>query len=190
MTTPAPPPQPARMTYNAPAAPVSGPSSGGVVPRGITGALSGAARTINSALPATQRGHVPTTTANRLPLPAWLADRRLVIASWAVAMVLVTLDEHRSGYLLPRPARLWSATLLYGLLAAAGSVELIIPIVNMLAIGYTVAVGMQYFEHTGMFGQAPSPAQAPSPGGPFSGGPGMGKTPAPGSGTSPAGPAR
>lgn len=177
MTTPVPPP-----------APPPAPPSGGVVPRGITGALRGAAGTINSALPQTQRGHIATTTSNRLPLPAWLADRRLVIASWAVAMVLVTLDEHRSGYLLPRPARLWSATLLYGLLAAAGSVEVIVPIVNVLAIGYTIAVGMQYFEHTGMFGIAPSPAQPPAT--PFSGGPGMGKTPAPGSGTSPVGPAR
>jgi hypothetical protein len=65
---------------------------------------------------------------------------------WIIAMFIVGFDEWHNLGILPRPARLWDTSLFYGLLTIAGFVDLMVPLVNALAIGYTVVLLMQYYQ--------------------------------------------
>lgn len=193
MTTPT----PAVMHYNAPDE--LDDSSTGVAPeeteqarRGAGALLRDYSGRIYEAIPSRQRSW-RTQMSPRLPLPDWMADRRIMVTAWVVAMVIITADERRLGYPLPRPARLWSASLLYGLLMVAGAVDPIAPIANLMAIGFTVELGIEFYGTTGPFeGITHQGEKTPAEGSGGIGGPGSGQLgpPAPGSGTSPAGPVR
>lgn len=132
-------------------APVNYTSPGGGVVRSAGRAISPRtnAERIAYRLPRTQRFWKSEPS---LGAPGWLSDRRIVIASWLTSLVFISLNERNSGYILPRPLRLWSASGLFILLAAAGTIEAVVPLVNALAIGYTVVLAMQYYDNTGQFG--------------------------------------
>jgi len=86
-------------------------------------------------------------------IPAWLGNERLVGYAWIMSMIIVSFDEWHNNNILPRPARLWYTSLVYGMLALVGMVDVTIPLVNALAIGYTITLLWQYYNKTGQFAQ-------------------------------------
>lgn len=86
---------------------------------------------------------------NHLPAPlrhGALNNRSVVFNMWIVAMILVSFDEWHNLGILPRPARLWDTTLIYGVLVLLGFVDAMVPLSNALAIGYTIVLLVQYFQ--------------------------------------------
>lgn len=73
--------------------------------------------------------------------------------AWIAAMTMVSLDEWHTHGVLPRPARLWYTTLTYLLIALVSTLDIMVPICTLLAIGLTIAVGYQYYTGSGSFGQ-------------------------------------
>jgi hypothetical protein len=74
-----------------------------------------------------------------------------VVYAWIVAMILVGFDEWKNNGILPRPVRLWDTSLVYGILVLLGFVDVMVPIANALAIGYTIVLLWQYFNGQGQF---------------------------------------
>lgn len=86
-------------------------------------------------------------------VPRWLGNGSIVAYAWIVAMILVGFDEWKNHGILPRPARLWDTSIVYGLLVLLGFIDVMIPIANALAIGYTIVLLWQYYNGEGQFGQ-------------------------------------
>lgn len=84
-------------------------------------------------------------------LPRFLGNRRIVVLCWAGAIAFISIDEWKVNGILPRPARLWDASLVYLLLAAAGAVEALVPLVNAFAIGYLLVLAYQFYGKKGQF---------------------------------------
>lgn len=84
-------------------------------------------------------------------LPSFLGNRRIIFYAWIIAMVVVGFDEWHELNILPRPARLWWTSLLFGLLALASAIEAIVPITNALALGYVLMLIWTYYNGTGQF---------------------------------------
>lgn len=95
-------------------------------------------------------GSEPVTTNK--PFPKFLGQRSLILFAWAIAMVMVSLDEWHTHHILPRPARLWYTTITYILIAAVSTIEVMVPIATLMAFGLTIAVAYQYYTGTGSFG--------------------------------------
>lgn len=85
-------------------------------------------------------------------VPAFLGTRTIILMAWALSMTMVSLDEWHTYHILPRPARLWYTSLTYFLLALVATIDATVPIVNLFAIGYTIAVAYNYYQGTGGFG--------------------------------------
>ena len=85
------------------------------------------------------------------PVPQWLGNARIIGYAWVGSMVLVGFDEWKNHGILPRPVRLWDTSIVYGLLALASVVEPLIPLLNALAIGYTIMLLWQFFNGQGQF---------------------------------------
>lgn len=100
---------------------------------------------IGNMIPAQQQRPVPGW------MPEWLGNQRVVVYAWIIAMAAITFDEWHNNHILPRPSRLWYATLTYGILAVTGMVGFLTPITNMLAIGYSIMLIWQYFNKQGQF---------------------------------------
>jgi hypothetical protein len=66
-----------------------------------------------------------------------------------ISMCIVGYDEWTTYGLLPRPARLWDTTKVFGMLAILSIVDSAVPLVNALAIGYTVMLGYNYYSSKG-----------------------------------------
>jgi hypothetical protein len=113
--------------------------------------------------PPDQTGGIFSRTANRIParpqtvdnplsrqmpqfLRGTLNNRAIVFNMWLISMIIVGFDEWHNLGILPRPARLWDTSLLYGLLVIAGFVDAAVPIANILAIGFTIALATKYFQ--------------------------------------------
>lgn len=147
------------------------------------------AQRIATALPQSQRAWKAAVTGPQVQLPRWLADRRIVLVAWVGGLILITIDERQSGYLLPRPLRLWYASGVFLILAALGTSDVMVPLSNALAIGFTITLAFQYYNNEGQFspaakggagGQAPGgssspggPGQPSGPPQPFTGTPGF-----------------
>ena len=142
---PAPPPQPAQMTSNTP-----GPTPPGAGSR-VRQAVTGTANRVYQGLPQSQRAWRVRQGQQALPFPSFLANRRILVACWFTSMILVGMNERQLGFTLPRPARLWSASAVYAILALAGTVDAIVPIVNALAIGYLIALAYEFYNGSGIF---------------------------------------
>lgn len=84
-------------------------------------------------------------------LPNFLGNRTVLVAAWAISMVVVGVDDWRNNNIMPRPSRLWAVSLFFFLLALASIVDAIVPIVNALAIGYTLMLIWNYFTKAGQF---------------------------------------
>jgi len=85
-------------------------------------------------------------------IPRWLGNQRVIAYSWIVAMVLVGFDEWKNHGILPRPVRLWDTSIVYGLLTLVGFIDVMLPIANALAIGYTIVLLYQFYNGSGQFG--------------------------------------
>lgn len=85
-------------------------------------------------------------------IPRWLGNQKIVAYSWIVAMVAVGWDEWKNHGILPRPVRLWDTSIVYGLLTLVSFIDIMVPIANALAIGYTIVLLYQLYNHTGQFG--------------------------------------
>jgi len=77
----------------------------------------------------------------------------MLLFTWAIAMVLVSLDEWHTYHILPRPARLWYTSLTFLLLAAASTIDAFVPITTLFAFGLIIVLGYQYYQGEGQFGQ-------------------------------------
>jgi hypothetical protein len=95
-----------------------------------------------------QQQVVNNPLSNRLPgfLRGSLNNRAIVFNMWLIAMIFIGYDEWHNLGILPRPARLWDTSLLYGLLVIAGFVDVAVPIANLLAIGFTIALAWKFFQ--------------------------------------------
>lgn len=80
-----------------------------------------------------------------------LGSQRIIIMCWFAAMGIICYDEWKQNGILARPARLWWTSLFYGLLALAGFIDALIPLLNVIAIGYTIMLAWQYFNREGQF---------------------------------------
>lgn len=102
---------------------------------------------LSQRIPAQQQV-VPSGLSDSLPywLRGSLNNRAIVFNMWLVAMIIIGFDEWHNLGILPRPARMWDTSLLYGLLIIGGFVDLAVPIMNMLAIGFTIALAVKYFQ--------------------------------------------
>jgi hypothetical protein len=70
----------------------------------------------------------------------------MVFNAWIIAMIIIGFDEWHNLGILPRPARLWDATLVYGVLVMVGFVDVLVPIANAFALGYTFMLLFQYYQ--------------------------------------------
>lgn len=102
---------------------------------------------INNRIP-TQQQTVNSSLSNSLPywLKGSVNNRAIVFNMWLIAMIIIGFDEWHNLNVLPRPARLWDTSLLYGLLIIAGFVDAAVPIANLLAIGFTISLLIKYFQ--------------------------------------------
>lgn len=91
------------------------------------------------------RGKVPKG------VPSFLGDSRIIAYSWLTSMIMVGFDEWHNNSILPRPARLWYTSAVYGVLAILAQVPVLTAVCNALAIGYTIMLIWQYFNKTGQF---------------------------------------
>lgn len=119
-------------------------------------------RFINNGGPMPQQPGFAQRTWNRIPqqnpqatlpgnLPGFLRNgamnnRAIVFNTWVIAMILIGFDEWHNLGILPRPARLWDATLVYGVLVMLGFIDPLVPLANALAIGYTFMLLFQYYQ--------------------------------------------
>jgi hypothetical protein len=87
-------------------------------------------------------------------VPRLLGNGSIVAYAWIVAMVLVGFDEWKNNGILPRPARLWDTSIVYGLLVLLSFIDVMMPLANALAIGYTIVLLWQYYNGTGQFGES------------------------------------
>jgi hypothetical protein len=85
-------------------------------------------------------------------MPRFLGNRQVLVGSWFIAIALVSWDEWDRNGILPRPLRLWDVTMVYAGLAVVSVIDVLVPIANALAIGYTVVLLYQFFNGTGQFG--------------------------------------
>lgn len=86
-------------------------------------------------------------------LPPALGNAKMVGYMWVIAMIVVSFDEWHNHGILPRPSRLWWTSLTYGILAIVGMVDPLIPLMNALALGYTLMLITQYYQGSGQFGE-------------------------------------
>lgn len=96
-----------------------------------------------SAIPAQQR---QVKFKGPVSVPPFLSNRSIVFNAWLIAMILIGFDEWHNLGILPRPARLWNTSLVYGLLMMLSFVDPMVPIANALAIGFDVALLYQYYQ--------------------------------------------
>lgn len=78
-------------------------------------------------------------------VPRFLGNRNILFMAWIIAMVLIGADEWKSHHIFPRPLRLWSATVVYGILFLLSAIDGLVPLVNALAIGFDFALGWEYY---------------------------------------------
>lgn len=83
--------------------------------------------------------------------PNWMGRRPILAYGWAISMVIVGVDDWKNNGIMPRPSRLWSVSLFYGLLALASIVDALVPLINAIAIGYTLMLLWNYLNKAGQF---------------------------------------
>lgn len=78
-------------------------------------------------------------------LPSIFGNRSIVFNAWMISMIIVGFDEWKNLHILPRPQRLWDTSLFYGLLTLFSVADMLVPIANAFAIGYTLTLLWQYY---------------------------------------------
>lgn len=87
-------------------------------------------------------------------LPPMLGNRKVLFYSWIASMILVGFDEWHNYRILPRPSRLWSTSLVYGLLTLGSVVDAVVPLANAFGVGYTIMLLWQYYNGSGQFSKS------------------------------------
>lgn len=134
MTTPAPNPDPM-------------PDQPGLFQRGVNRIPSGA-RNVN----------IPNG------LPRFLGDRGTIFYAWMITMAVIGWDEWHNYHIFPRPRRLWDTSLLYGLLALMSLSDMLVPLANVFAVGYSLTTLWSYYNNAGPFGGPVDSASQPATG--------------------------
>jgi hypothetical protein len=93
----------------------------------------------------------PTQTPLPEGVPRFLGNAQIVGYAGIGAMILIGFDEWHNNQILPRPHRLWSTLIVYGLLALSTTIPPLIPLANAFAIGYLIMLLWQYFNGSGQF---------------------------------------
>lgn len=99
-------------------------------------------------------------------LPGWLGDKKIILWTWAIGMIIVIADEHYTyGMTLPRPARLWYTSLFYFLCALLSGIDMIMPLVNIFAVGITLTLAIDFYQnHPALAPLQPGEKKAPANG--------------------------
>lgn len=84
-------------------------------------------------------------------VPQFLGNARIIGYAWVGSMILIGLDEWHNNGILPRPKRLWGASVVFGGLALVAMVDALVPIANAFAIGYFIMLIWQYYNGQGQF---------------------------------------
>lgn len=84
-------------------------------------------------------------------VPSWLGNSKIVGYAWITGMIFIGIDEWKNHGILPRPSRFWYSSIVYGVLALGAMIPPLVPILNALAIGYTIMLIWQYFNGEGQF---------------------------------------
>jgi hypothetical protein len=71
--------------------------------------------------------------------------------AWLAAMVVIGFDEWHVNGILPRPARLWYTSLVFGVLALASMSDQLVPVANAFAVGFLLVLIYQYYNKQGQF---------------------------------------
>lgn len=71
--------------------------------------------------------------------------------AWLASMIVIGFDEWKHNGILPRPARLWDTSLVFGLLALGSAIDLFAPLASALAWGYFFILLYQFYNKTGQF---------------------------------------
>jgi hypothetical protein len=88
----------------------------------------------------------------RVPgLPQWMANKEIIFGAWFGTMVLVSLDDWKNNGILPRPMRLWYTSGVFFILAGLSIIDILAPLMSVLAVGFFFAVLWQYLTGTGQF---------------------------------------
>lgn len=85
-------------------------------------------------------------------VPKFLGNANVLAGAWIGSMILIGFDEWHNNGILPRPARLWYTSLVFGILALVSMFPPIAPLCNALGIGYFIMLLWQYFNGQGQFG--------------------------------------
>lgn len=111
---------------------------------GFRDRISGGVSRINTMQSAADRANVS--------LPDWLprgtgflAHRTTILWMWVTSMAIISADEWKSNHIFPRPGRLWAATRFFALLAALSMIDMMVPLANALAVGYTIMLLWDFF---------------------------------------------
>lgn len=78
-------------------------------------------------------------------LPRILGNRSIIFNAWFISMIIIGFDEWKNLNILPRPQRLWDTSVFYGLLTLFSVADIMVPIANAFAIGYTLTLLWQYY---------------------------------------------
>jgi hypothetical protein len=113
---------------------------------GGSGRLSNALSRAGNAL-----GTGATKVQVQKPAPQFLGNQQVVVYAWMASLAVIAVDEWHSHHILPRPSRLWWASLFYGMLALGGMGTMLIPLMNALAIGYLFFLIWQFYNGEGQF---------------------------------------
>jgi hypothetical protein len=84
-------------------------------------------------------------------VPRILGNNMVVAYAWLGSMILVGVDEWKNNGILARPVRLWTTSLVFGVLVLVGMIDALVPLVNAFAIGYFIMLLWQYFNGSGQF---------------------------------------
>lgn len=96
-------------------------------------------------------GNAATQTTVPKGVPQFLGNQRTITYAWFAAMGVIVVDEWKNNHIIARPARLWWASVFYGLLALGGMITSLIPLMNALAIGYLFVLLWQWYNGEGQF---------------------------------------
>jgi len=90
-------------------------------------------------------------------LPRAFSNRQFITAAWAISMIIVSYDEIKTYHVAPRPKRLFDTSMVYLGLMLVSVAGALVPIANLLAAGFTLAVAWDLFNASGQFARDGSP---------------------------------
>ena len=80
-----------------------------------------------------------------------LANPGTLTIAWLGAMAVIAWDEWHNNGILPRPARLWYTSMVYGGLGLLAGVGEFAPLANAIGVGFVLVLLYQYYNKQGQF---------------------------------------